>query len=810
MTTLEEARLAWATISGRYQQTSPTRVVYLGDGRGFATSNMVVPYAQNMVYARDSISDTAFFPIQNKTIAPKFNQPVVAGYAAHDPDIEQVLDFDTQANVYIEGGGGSQVPGAGPHGQTHQFGGGDETYVDPKLFLPGLVAPTAPPSTSLKLGAFSYYYNVWDRYQGDTTRGFDRYIPQGASIRYVLIALDPETRDIVYRPGELFTTESGAFHEVNMANNGGWGLVPAPAGDEYPLGAVRLDASTTSLDWFSDTVNNIVESRLHIGMPPKKLLDRVEGLERHLGLGADQTLPATGAQHGRNKSEEFKTNAALLQGTLISESAPTNNQVLTYSNAKNAWAPQAAGAAGNTHASAQNLGTGGYGLFKQTYNGLHQFKTILAGTNITLGSAASSVTINSSGGGGGEQNDGANLGTGIEVFREKSSTTLNFRTLVAGANITIGSATSEITITGAAGGGNTHASTTNLGDGGYGLFKETYDGLNQFKTIIAGANIALASAASTVTVAVTGGVANTHASTTNLGDGGYGLFKETQAGTHQFKTLVPGYNMTLASAASAITITTIAQKNAAANIGVTTSGLYVGILSTSLLFKTISEGANITLDPHANDIEIIAANTHTSTTNLGAGGYGLFKETFNGLHQFKTILAGTNITLGSTASTVTINSSAGGGATSFIGAKFGGGALSGKSYPSGSAQYMDFPDQVYDTNSAVTNPTTDWTFTAPNSGYYALNARALFDAYSGWTELEYALMYVYVNDAQTEVLNRAVGDSGTNANKHVFGSAVLKLNLSDTVKIAMLQSSGSTLATYGNPYNRVEISYLGP
>lgn len=108
-------------------------------------------------------------------------------------------------------------------------------------------------------------------------------------------------------------------------------------------------------------------------------------------------------------------------------------------------------AADSASQAAANLGAGGFGVFKETQANTHQFKTLAAGANITLSSAASTVTITgAAGGGGGEANLGGNVGTGFPVFREKSSVTLNFRTLVGGADISISSATSTITIANAA------------------------------------------------------------------------------------------------------------------------------------------------------------------------------------------------------------------------------------------------------------------------------------------------------------------------------------------------------------------------
>ena len=148
----------------------------------------------------------------------------------------------------------------------------------------------------------------------------------------------------------------------------------------------------------------------------------------------------------------------------------------------------------------------------------------------------------------GEANTATNLGTGIEVFREKSGTALNLRTLIGGTNITITSATSAITIAGPAAAGEVNLGE-NLGTG-IGVYREKSGASLLFKSLSAGANLNLASAASVITLT---GI-NTTNSATNLGTGGYGTFKETAGNQHQFKTLVAGKDITLSSAASIITI----------------------------------------------------------------------------------------------------------------------------------------------------------------------------------------------------------------------------------------------------------------
>lgn len=114
------------------------------------------------------------------------------------------------------------------------------------------------------------------------------------------------------------------------------------------------------------------------------------------------------------------------------------------------WASMAAGITGTdlgVVSEGANLGSSGYAVFSEKSGASLLFKTLVAGTNVTLGSAASTVTINSAAGGG-DISEGANIGTGFEVFSERSGASLLFKTLVGGTNITLSSAASTVTITG--------------------------------------------------------------------------------------------------------------------------------------------------------------------------------------------------------------------------------------------------------------------------------------------------------------------------------------------------------------------------
>ena len=82
------------------------------------------------------------------------------------------------------------------------------------------------------------------------------------------------------------------------------------------------------------------------------------------------------------------------------------------------------------------------------------FKTIAAGANITITDNGTYLTIASSGGGGGGITGGNNLGTGNGIFTTVTSgTTMNFKSIAAGTNITFSDDGSTITINASGGGG---------------------------------------------------------------------------------------------------------------------------------------------------------------------------------------------------------------------------------------------------------------------------------------------------------------------------------------------------------------------
>ena len=94
-----------------------------------------------------------------------------------------------------------------------------------------------------------------------------------------------------------------------------------------------------------------------------------------------------------------------------------------------------------------------------------KFKTISAGANVVITEVAGVLTISATGGGGGGIIAGANVGGGTgQVFRDiTGGTTMNFKTLVAGANVTITNNADTITIAASGSGGGGYDTIENNG-----------------------------------------------------------------------------------------------------------------------------------------------------------------------------------------------------------------------------------------------------------------------------------------------------------------------------------------------------------
>jgi len=272
MATREEARSAVRLTLDRYERSPARRYAYMGDGRGHAASNLIVQDNPAYVYVRNKLDSTDFFVVRmNRNVRPAFNIPV----EIHSLENGQMRIFDVADTFLDQQTSASSISGVAPHHPQHEFGGGDEVFIDERLFKPGLVQPTDPASMSVKVFSFIYYYNDWQRYAGATTDDFSQYKPAIGN-RYILIALDQDTNDLIVVPGDRFIAGSW---DTLLTTISGFNYIPSPPGDAIPLAAILLTSSTTKIDWNSNGVDNLLSMRIMLSSPNKNMLDRIRQLE---------------------------------------------------------------------------------------------------------------------------------------------------------------------------------------------------------------------------------------------------------------------------------------------------------------------------------------------------------------------------------------------------------------------------------------------------------------------------------------------------------------------------------------------------
>ena len=187
----------------------------------------------------------------------------------------------------------------------------------------------------------------------------------------------------------------------------------------------------------------------------------------------------------------------------------------------------------------QNLGTG-EGIYagetiidEQKYQNFKSLRSL--SLNLTVNSTASEIQFNTTA----EPNTAANVGSGANVYKNKTGETLNFRSIISSdSSVGITQSTDEIDLTVSGSGEVNTASNVGAGEG---VFKQK-TGVNlEFKSLTAGANITLTGNANDISISSTGtGEVNT---ASNVG-GQTGLFKGKNGVDLEFKTLEAGTNVT--------------------------------------------------------------------------------------------------------------------------------------------------------------------------------------------------------------------------------------------------------------------------
>ena len=345
------------------------------------------------------------------------------------------------------------------------------------------------------------------------------------------------------------------------------------------------------------------------------------------------------------------------------------NIALNYSPSGDEIEIAATGAAAGETNTASNLGTAGDGqaLFTTKVGVDLPFKRIKAGTNVVITSYTNYIEIAATGGGTGEANTASNLGAGTGVFAQKSALDLQFKSLVAGANVSITSTATEITIAATAGGGGEINTASNLGtiSNGSGLFVSKVVADLQFKRIKAGSGIQITEEANNINIINTGGAGESNTAS-NLGTGS-GVFAQKSVVDLQFKSIKAGTNVSVTATSTEITISATGgsgEVNTASNVG-TGNGVFASKVVADLQFKSLKAGTNITMTPSGTEILISATGGSgevNTASNVGTGA-GVFAQKSSLDLQFKSLKAGTNITLTPSGTEILIDAAGGGGAT---------------------------------------------------------------------------------------------------------------------------------------------------
>ena len=204
-----------------------------------------------------------------------------------------------------------------------------------------------------------------------------------------------------------------------------------------------------------------------------------------------------------------------------------DDDLLQYNSITGRFENQSLQAAGlDVLTTASNVGTGD-GIFKQIVDRDLQFKSIVAGAGITLTATADDITIDSSA----AVTTAVNIGVGDGIFKQKTGDDLELRRLdVSGSSIHFSIATNGDTIefTNAA----EINTASNVGTGET-LFKQKTNEDLEFKSLVAGPNVTITSTADEVTIEA-GAVAETAYSyqftVTFDGDGNLDTFSDLPAG----------------------------------------------------------------------------------------------------------------------------------------------------------------------------------------------------------------------------------------------------------------------------------------
>jgi len=221
--------------------------------------------------------------------------------------------------------------------------------------------------------------------------------------------------------------------------------------------------------------------------------------------------------NGLNTSNLTDNITGIFNGSIVDHNGSSGlaSQVLESTGAGQVqWVNPGGGGGGIT--TGNNNGTGD-GIYQDVTGSIMNFKSLVAGSGITLVSNPDDITIESNGGSG--ITNGNNNGAGSGVFQNVAGNTMNFKSLVAGSGISLTNNTNDITITNSGGSGG--ITNGNNNGSGSGVFQNVVGSTMNFKSLVAGSGISLTNNANDITI-------------TNNGGGGTGVFPTVYVTTSNY------------------------------------------------------------------------------------------------------------------------------------------------------------------------------------------------------------------------------------------------------------------------------------
>jgi hypothetical protein len=298
----------------------------------------------------------------------------------------------------------------------------------------------------------------------------------------------------------------------------------------------------------------------------------------------------------------------------------------------------------------QNLGVSGAGIFAQKSGNFLQFKRIVAGANVTITENSTSITIQASGSGGGSGDGGITSINGLtgltQTFSAGSSGTdfvISSVGSVHSFNLPIASAVN----TGKLSSADWSTFNSKVGTGvnlgaGQAVYKQKVGTNLEFRTLRVLGGLAISSDANEITIDASAIGSSGEANTgSNLSGTGGRIFVGKVGVDFQFRRVNVGAGLSVSEGTNEVVITNTSPDQVVA----LTAGANIAVTGTYPNFTIAATGVGET----------------NTASNLGSTGARVFSTKVGVDLRFRRLVAGANVTITEGTDDITISSTGGGG-----------------------------------------------------------------------------------------------------------------------------------------------------